>query len=668
MEEKPAESHFRGVLSAPGGTSLTVAAAVGSPSLTVETFGEKLIRGKWLVLCTTAGFTLLAMMIGALQPPLYKTQTSIEIQSPERNHLLDQASDQVSAQDASLARESFLETQIRIIEIRSLVERALAKLSDDERLRLLDTPHFWWTRAADEPAESIRQRISAKSSAPGAGAAGIVDVSFLSPDAAVGARFLNVLTRELAEFNIEHAWHVLQHNRQWTERQVDELRQRWEQSEQVLAEYTQAAGLGKGPVPQMTQGAHDLRLRPLRNKLAELNKQIAQWETLYGPSGDTVQKLKAEAARTEVLIHQRMAAAVPQTQVLTPAPAITGSAQAVAHWHGLQKEAESNRIIYETTAARLKAAGVLTAAQLGDISVVDPAVPAAALATPSRFVTGTLGAFMGALLGCAFVALRDRLSNTFSEPAVMGHYLGLPVLGAIPVGRLPQDRNTYDAVNQEPALQLNFETDFATTEAFRTIRSSLLLRASQKAGPRRIVFTSASSAEGTTFVVGNLGAALASAQRRVLLVDGNLRNPGLHKIFGADNGHGLSDLLSRQIGESSLLSRDVIRQTQIPDLYLLSAGQAGTRAPEILSSAQLPPLIHEFAKGFDLVLVDAAPLLPYADTRSVARAVDGVVLIVRADSTNRHKAMAARDVVAQDGSPIIGAILTEWDAALSASA
>jgi capsular exopolysaccharide synthesis family protein len=331
----------------------------------------------------------------------------------------------------------------------------------------------------------------------------------------------------------------------------------------------------------------------------------------------------------------------------------------------LRQEAASNKALYEATAERLKEASVVMASDFGTISVVDPAMPSSSLATPGQFLTGTLGAVMGVLVGVGFVALRERFSSTFSEPAVLGQYLELPVLGAIPVDRFGEDGKSYDEVNQEPALHLNFETDLQTAEAFRSIRSSILFGA--KGGPRRLMFTGAGASEGSAFVIGNLGAALASAQRRVLLVDGNLRNPGLHKIFGARNDRGLVDLLSREISEEPIGSRDVIQETQIPDLYLLPAGQAGARAPEILSSVQLPGLLREFAKGFDLVLLDSAPALPYADARSLARAVDGVVLVVRAGWTERQKALEAREAIQQDGSAIIGAILTEWDSAMGAS-
>jgi capsular exopolysaccharide synthesis family protein len=664
MEEKRSAAIFEN-LPADAAAVHTMAVAPASGGMaTPESVGHKLLRGKWLVLSTIIAFSLIAMMLGALETPLYKEQTSIEVQSP------DVGVPKSNEADPAHPTESFLQTQIRIIESRSLLERVLGKLSDNDRARLLETPHFWWSHTSyDQSVEALRQHITARPSDQ----ADIIDVSLLSADPNVGASFLNLLTRELADVNVERTWHAMQHNRQFAERQIDDLRRRWQQSEQVLAEYSQLSGLNQAAPVATAKGhvdSNDPKLRQLREHLADLQKQIAQWQALYGPSGATVLNLKSQAAQTEAAIRQHRLA-VPQTApVLGARKDSLPSSNSLAHMNELQQEAESNRAIYEASVSRLKESTMLAASQLGEISVVDPAIPVTRTNTPGKLITGTLGSIVGFLVGLAFVALRDRFSTTFSDPALLSQYLGLHVLGAIPVDRFSQGltkSTTLDA-NPEPTLQINFDTDIHTAEAFRTIRSSILLGASQRSGPRRLVFTSAGASDGTTFVVGNLGAALASAQRRVLLVDGNLRTPGLHKIFGTDNDHGLADLLVRQIAEHPVQSRDVIRETQIPDLYLLTAGQAGARAPEILSSVQLPQLIREFAKGFDLVLVDSPPILPYADARSLARAVDAVVLIVKACATDRHLALQARDAITQDGAHLIGAIMTEWDAAQSATA
>ena len=614
---------------------------------------SKLWRGWPILFTSVAAFLLLAIMLGALQVPLYRAHSSIEVQSPSNQY--PESSD------------LYLQTQIRIIESRSLLERTLAKLSDSERSRLFESPRLWWTHASyDQNLELIARHLSAQSSER----TGIIDVSFLSPDPAAGADFLNSLTRELTDFNIERNWRAAQHSRDWTDRQVEILRRKWEQSEQLLAEYSQIPG---PPViqsqrvssPAMTAESLDVKMRELKKRLAGLNRQIAQWQSLYGAATPTVLRLKSEVATTDAAIRQRRAVLLrsgenhAENHVENPVQqSASQRTQSVAHFNVLKLDATTNREIYETTAVRLKEAAAASAAHMGDINVVDPAVLETSSASPNQWLNGMAGALAGLLIGGSYIAFRDRFSHTFADIALLNQYLDVQILGAVPLDTVGDSSKGFQLPGDEPALNLAFDRDMQTAEAYRSIRSSILFKANQRAGARRLLFTSADMSEGKTAVVGNLGAALASAQRRVLLIDGDLRNPGLHKLFGTDNEHGLADLLSRQIGSSPVASRDVIRETQIPDLYLLSAGQAGVRAPEILSSAYLPQLIREFAKGFDIVLVDSAPVLPYADARGLARAADGVVLIVKAAATDRRSALLARDAITQDGASIVGAILT----------
>lgn len=651
----------------------------GGPGSTFRTppvsLRTRIWRGRWMLLAVLAGFTLFALMLSAIQPPLYKTQTSIELQSPADDTAHKGAPGQPSS------AESYIQTQIRIIQSRSLLERVLAKLDEAERTRIAQAPHLSWKRPSeDQRIASILQRTSASASSQ----AGIIDICFLSPDPVAGAHFLNVLTDELADYNVERTWHAAQRNRQWTERQLDELRRKWEQSESALAEFSEAAASpANKPAPNKPARTvssfaaenADPKLRQLKKHLTDLNLQIEKWRSLYGPTAPALSPLKAAAAATDISIRQRRAAlhlnasAVAQNvtgSATTPdasshlaAPAT--DAQKAAHLNALREDAESNRQIFEAAAARFREASVSNASRIADINVVDPAIPVSKPITPKPVRNALLGALAGLLCGLSFVGLRDRFSNTFTDAGLLSQHLGIDVLGTIPSDRSASLPKNTSALTADPSLHLSFDADARTAEAYRALRSSLLLRAAPGAGPRRLVFTGPNGSEGKTSVVGNLGAALASAHRRVLLVDGDMRSPGLHKLFGASNQHGLSDLLAHQLTAAPIKMSDIIRQTQIPGLYLLSSGQAGDRAPEILSSDELPQLMLQFSKGFDIVLIDAPPVLPYSDVRSLARAADAAILVIRANSTDRRSALLARDSIAADGSAIAGAILTDCD-------
>jgi succinoglycan biosynthesis transport protein ExoP len=177
---------------------------------------------------------------------------------------------------------------------------------------------------------------------------------------------------------------------------------------------------------------------------------------------------------------------------------------------------------------------------------------------------------------------------------------------------------------------------------------------------RCLAFTSAAPEEGKTTAVANLGMSLAATGRRVLSIDGDLRRPRLHKLLQVPQGPGLSDLLRRDpAGPPAALSR-FVTLTSFPNLYVLPPGSAGIDAPELLAGQLLAKLIREIGKSFDFILIDTPPLLACSDARNYARAVEGVVLVVRSSETQKRAALAARDMLLQDGAAIIGTVLTGW--------
>jgi capsular exopolysaccharide synthesis family protein len=271
------------------------------------------------------------------------------------------------------------------------------------------------------------------------------------------------------------------------------------------------------------------------------------------------------------------------------------------------------------------------------------------------------GLAAGALGGLLFVLLRRLFSPTFSQPGTLSRVLSLPELGSVPQPESRLGMSTALGHTATGAVPFSTNDDSAQSESYRAIRSSLLYQTGDSL-LRCLVFTSATAGEGKTTVASNLSMSLAATNRRVLLVDGDMRRPNLHKIFGVSPGPGLSDLLRRDRLLATAGNAQFILQTAIPNLYLLPCGTAGGDAPELLAGDRLPQLLKEMRKNFDLVLIDTPPVLPCADARSFAKAADGVILIVRANETDRREAGVARDTLLQDGSPVIGTVLTGFQA------
>src|ERR1035437_529960 len=240
----------------------------------------------------------------------------------------------------------------------------------------------------------------------------------------------------------------------------------------------------------------------------------------------------------------------------------------------------------------------------------------------------------------------------------MSHYYGrkeLPVAkpesGTTPVGKAGSANGS-----AEDRIELVTWQRKASmlAEAFRVVLTSLLFTGNNGSRPRVLVMTSASPREGKSTVTSNLGIALAEIREKVLLIDADLRKPRLHDIFGLPNEKGLSSLLMERPVPPELME-GIVQETQIPGLFVLPSG------PATQASANLPELLAQFKKEFDMVILDTPPMLQMPDARVIGRIADGVLLVLRAGQTTRDAAIAARQRFGEDETRVVGTILNGWD-------
>jgi protein-tyrosine kinase len=187
-------------------------------------------------------------------------------------------------------------------------------------------------------------------------------------------------------------------------------------------------------------------------------------------------------------------------------------------------------------------------------------------------------------------------------------------------------------------------------EQFRTLRSRL--HQIKKTQPlKTVLVTSAMPSEGKTFVSSNLALVLARELGvQVLLVDGDLRHPRLHDVFGAPLSPGLSEYLSRQVDENA-----VIQKAPMPNLHLVAGGNMVSNPAELIGNGWLTKLITRVAPMFDWIIVDSPPAVPIADASLIAEACDGVILVLRSGSTPYPLARQACGEFREK--PILGAVL-----------
>lgn len=202
------------------------------------------------------------------------------------------------------------------------------------------------------------------------------------------------------------------------------------------------------------------------------------------------------------------------------------------------------------------------------------------------------------------------------------------------------------------SLQQVLEANSPAFEAFRSLRTTIRFQAEVHA-QKALVVTSASPQEGKSLVAACLASSLAQLGLRVALVDANLRTPSLHATLGVSQEPGLADYLSGVKGPA------FHENSGTEGLSLLAAGAVPENAPELLASQRMADLISDLAAEYDHVILDTPPLLTAADSAALARFVDGVLLVVRANQARRDQIQRAKAMLAQIDAHILGVVFND---------
>ena len=350
----------------------------------------------------------------------------------------------------------------------------------------------------------------------------------------------------------------------------------------------------------------------------------------------------------------------------------------------LRKEVDSGEQLYQTLLQRVKEAGFASAMQASTVRVVDEAKAPYWPISPRRGTSAGVGLLIGALAGLAFAFFKERTQTVLRGPGEVSRLLNLRELGVIPSAKRnlrhsyvkaipPSSRPvsvlaTGSAKSLPPskphrALDMAVWHDHASlvAEAYRNTTYSVLLAGKELERARTFVITSPSTGEGKTTVTCNLGLALAQANRKVLLIDGDLRKPRLHKAMDVRNEVGLRDLLRGDIDAKLAPAEAFCQRTPVEGLFVITSGNGNEEPSGLLHSLRFRTLLDRLTSEFDFVLIDSPPMLHMADARILAGMSNGVILVFRARMTELETAAASRDLFLDDHVRVIGTILNDFD-------
>lgn len=310
----------------------------------------------------------------------------------------------------------------------------------------------------------------------------------------------------------------------------------------------------------------------------------------------------------------------------------------------LQREAEGERNVYNALLQQHKELSVVGNSRANNIQIMDLAEVPGGPFTPNHGRDWLMAIVLGLALGVALAYAVEYLDDSVKTPDDLTRRLKLPLLGLVPaVGG--------DSV---PVLTNPVPHDFG--EAYRSLRTSLVFTSGAE-GKRLIGVTSTQPLEGKTTTACNLAVALALGGARVMLIDADMRRPGLHRTMGLRNEVGLSHVLT---GQARM--REAVQRTSEPNLFVMTAGRIPPNPSELLSSARMQNLVASLKEGpFDWVIIDTPPVLAVTDAVIVAPYVSGMVFVIGAEMTRRTHAERAIATL-QSGQPnVVGAVLNRVD-------
>mgnify|MGYP001075223373 CR=1 FL=1 len=277
------------------------------------------------------------------------------------------------------------------------------------------------------------------------------------------------------------------------------------------------------------------------------------------------------------------------------------------------------------------------------LSVVEPAIVPTNPIGSGKVKTVLLAAAVGLVLAVATAFLLEYLDDTIKSPTDVDKAMHLTTL--VGISRIPgQELREKLITVKHPKSPIS--------EAYRVLRTNL--RFSSLDQPlRTLVITSPNPVEGKSTTVANLGVVMAQAGKSVIVVDSDLRRPVLHRIFGVENDHGLTDVLLS--AEPSLDGQ--LQPTGVENLRLLNTGPLPPNPSELLGSQRMAALIERLKEEADVVLFDSPPSLAVTDASVLATQTDGVLIVTDAGRTRRNLAKESVERFQQVGVNLLGVVL-----------
>jgi succinoglycan biosynthesis transport protein ExoP len=335
----------------------------------------------------------------------------------------------------------------------------------------------------------------------------------------------------------------------------------------------------------------------------------------------------------------------------------------------LKREAEANKVLYDGLLTKLREAGVSAGLRSSNIRIVDPAMIPSAPSRPARTRNVALAFVVGLVGGIGLALMREYMDNTVKTPDDIEKLARLPSLAVVPQFEATDGNGTGRRQKLLPGFAANGHgkrmelvaqhlPKSQMSEAFRALRTSLLLSRADHP-PQVILVTSALPREGKTTAAANLAVTLAQLGDKTIVVDADLRKPGVGRLLNMTGGNYAG--LSSYLAGASTLDRVIVPHPTIANLAAIPTGPLPPNPADLLSSHKVAEAIAELRRRFKFVVIDSPPVMAATDAVILSVQSDGVLLVVRSGETPKEAFTRTRDLLVSVKCNILGVVLNAVD-------
>lgn len=676
-------------------------------------------KHQWLILTFLLSVVTVVTIASFKMKPVYRATALVEVDKEPQNVLPFQSEDSYSEYMDS---EDYIETQMKVLQSETLALDTIRSLELANYPEFGGGTGSQPQRpvAAGEKLPPILGAFLGRLGVTRVPNSRLIEVSFSAEDPQLAARVVNAHLQNFIEQNFKSKYDATTQASSWLSSELEELRLQVEKSEDARIAYQREnqiwqinekqditteklADLSKAVTDAQTELAQkeaDYRmaqtgdvdaLAAMRNnqvvqdllkRKSELDESYAEAINQYGPNFPKVKLIidqqkevdqQLAAARKAVVdgLRQEYETArqhveLLQEEVNTQKAQANEMAEKLVQYNILQRDADANKQLYDGLQQKLKEASISAGLRSSNLRIVDPALVPTTPAAPQKSRNILLSILVGLVGGIGLAVLREYLDNTVKSPDDIEQLTGLPSLAVVPflpggngrLSRLVGDGESAQVNSPRVELLSYVQPKSQISEAFRALRTSLLLSQADHP-PQVILVTSALPREGKTTAAVNLSVTLAQLGDRTLLLDSDLRKPGVRRALNLPAGKegGLSSYLA---GVSSL-DEVTMPHPAISNLAALTTGPVPPSPADLLSSQRMRDAILELRRRFKFIVIDSPPVLAATDAVILSALTDGVLLVVRSGTTPKEAFTRSRDLLSAVKSRLLGIVLNGVD-------